>query len=470
MVGLRCLAAILLVVGAAACGKKKDSNKAVAVEASGSLQLRLVVASAADVSGFRLRAAPQTAAFENWSIASGVPETFKIKITRISLKVADAAAVGAASERTVFQDSAGRELRIDGSHIDLSSLFTNFACVNSQGEGVDTGGVACPCGLNAQNVPVEKVDGVCPKPAAGTAVTAPIGVASVAALKYDTVKVDFMSGAKIKGCVSGTFRADHALHTYCTRSELTTFKSPIGSADNTDFEDATGTSAQEMDIHLGNANGDYTNVQTDTFTLEFPISGGITIEKDATQKLTLLIDTNRMLRYNNHARSNETSIPFASRSYFFNSVFSSSVFAFVGEPGSIRGYSWETAACNVQESVPTDHICTVNPFTVAGWLTMIFDRSGNPLLASSIPDDDSTLTVMKGSNSRTGTGLTPGDITAPSAGLWNVVLHLNDDPFNIFNVPASIEVGQSTTDGYFDGQTLADGKYRYGTVKFTRGL
>jgi hypothetical protein len=34
----------------------------------------------------------------------------------------------------------------------------------------------------------------------------------------------------------------------------------------------------------------------------------------------------------------------------------------------------------------------------------------------------------------------------------------------------AVLVGQSTTDGYFDGQTLADGKYRYGTVKFARGL
>ncbi len=468
---------ILLLI---ACGKKKsETPTATTTTPMGTLQLNLVVASAATTSPLLLDklsgVTPQTTGFENWSIASGAPETFKIKISRISLKVSGTtnSTPIADSEKVVFEDTNGKELRIDGSYVDLSSLFSKFACVNTQGEKVDTGGVACPCGLDANNTPVAQVGGACPKPAATSTatstVTAPIGEATVPALKYDTVKVEFLAGAKIKGCVKGTFRADHALHTYCTRSNFSTFIAPIGSANNSDFEDATGATAQEMDIHIGDPKGSFTSAQTETFTLEFPIANGVTIGENGSQKLTLLIDTNRILRYNNHAR-NETTIPFYDRSYFFSSVFSSSIFVFVGDPGTIRGYSWETSACNNETSIPTNHICTNNPFTVAGWLTMIFDKSGNPILASSIPDDDSTLTVMKGSNTRTGTGLTPSDITSPSTGLWNVVIHLNDDPFNIVNVPGNINVGESTTNASFDGQTLSDGKYRYGTVNFTRGL
>lgn len=109
---------------------------------------------------------------------------------------------------------------------------------------------------------------------------------------------------------------------------------------------------------------------------------------------------------------------------------------------------------------------------VAAWPTKCFsfDKSGNPILANSIPDDDSTLTVMKGSNGRAGIGVTPSDITATANGNWNVILNGDQEANNIFNVPGNIGLGEQTTNSYFDVLIPADGTYRYGTVRYTRGL
>jgi hypothetical protein len=85
-----------------------------------------------------------------------------------------------------------------------------------------------------------------------------------------------------------------------------------------------------------------------------------------------------------------------SRAYFFSTVFEESAFVFVGRPGDIRGFSWVIDACS---SNPTGAACSSgNISTVAGWMTIIKDSNGKPLVVGIMPDDDNSFTVLKGSN------------------------------------------------------------------------
>ena len=219
----------------------------------------------------------------------------------------------------------------------------------------------------------------------------------------------------------------------------------------------------DFDLQLSNS---FSSDASSTFTLDFPITGGVNLDATAPQQLTMLLDANRLLRFFNQGRTDQGPNPGlpANRSYFFTTVFERSVFAFVGTPGSIRGYSWATRACTQATTIPSDHQCTDNPFVVAGWLTLVFDKDGTPLLASAMPDDDNTLTVIKGAN-MTRTGYDTTAVTSSETS-WNARVSLGEsDKATLFNVPKTLDVGSESVEGYFEGMQKS-----YGTVRYKRGL
>jgi hypothetical protein len=451
----------------AACGKKRtdevSKNKAAAEAAKGSLQIGVLALSKPE-QGLSLVAAPPVLSdFKASSITSGPPETLTVKIAKMELM----SSTGRAS--TIFEDAAGKDIRIDGAYVDLSSLFTTFACVDKNGIGVNTSGVGCPCGLDASNVPIAQVNGVCPVPADPSLIAPAVGTLEVPQDTYSSLKVTFLRGAKVKGCVSGTFMGGGVVtagaHTYCTRSDYSTFNTVVGGT-NANFENQD---AQEMDFDLQLSNS-FSSDKSGQISLDFPVSGNIVVNDSTAQRLTMVIDTNRLLRFYNQGRDDfqapNPGLP-GDRSYFFTTIFEGSTFVFTGVPGEIRGYSFVTNACSgATAPFPADHICTNNPFVVAGWLTLVFDKDSNPLLVNIMPDDDNTLTVLKGGN-KSRTGLENSYFESAGTNLWNVSGNLGSEGKNqtIFNVPTSLAVGSESTDVYFEGMGNS-----YGTVRLKRGL
>lgn len=404
--------------------------------------------------------------FQNHSIASGPPDEFTIYIRRMEL-IRDGG-----GSRTIFDAPGGQPLRIEGSQIDLSSLFTNYACVNSAGNPVDTGGQSCPCGLysNDQPVPLDPVTGKCPMAAD---ITPPEGILKAETGAYSMMRITYFRRSQIKGCVTGNFIGTTLVtagtHTYCTRAAFSTFNTDPG-GQNANFENMT---PELMDFDLltiGDSQNGFTTDTSSIFTLDYPIKDSISIAQDGTAQLTLLLDVNRMLRFYNRGRTDQGPAPGlpTDRSYFFTSVFRESGFSFVGRPGSIRGYSFVTQACTGATLIPPDHVCTTGSI-VGGWLTLATAADGSPLLAGFQPDDDNTLTVIKGSNMRLiGSNYVPDPslITTNLDSTLNITFVLGTEgQGTVFNFNPDIAVGSSDGNAYFEGLQNS-----YGTLLFVRGL
>ena len=184
-------------------------------------------------------------------------------------------------------------------------------------------------------------------------------------------------------------------HTYCTQQSGSLF-SGDGSVTLATFENKT---AETMDTALSGIGGpkSFTADKTD-FSVTYPIQGGLKIEEGKQAPLSLVIDTNRMLRLEtsirDDAKAAKDSWP-KTRPYFFSTIFKDSSFVFTGQPGEIKGYRWGAYSCS-----PIKSPCkgTNDVFYIAGWLTSILNKDGSPLILNYMPDDDSTLTVIKGSN------------------------------------------------------------------------
>jgi hypothetical protein len=452
------------------CGKKGDDKKDSGGKNRGeegpkaTLQMGvLALANQASLELNLVSAPPVLSDFVASSITSGAPESLTVKIAKMELISASG------KSQTIFDEPTGKEVRIDGAYVDLSSLFTTFACVDKNGIAVDTGGAACPCGLDATNQPIPQVDGICPTPADPSAIAPAVGTLEVPVDTYSSLKVSFLRGARVKGCVSGTFgnggEVTAGAHTYCTRADYSTFNATVGGV-NANFENQE---AQEMDFDLQLSNS-FTQNKSGLITLDFPVSDNIVVSSSEAQRLTMVIDTNRLLRFYNQGRDDyqppNPGLP-GNQSYFFTTVFEGSTFVFTGVPGEIRGYSFVTNACAGETApFPTDHVCTNNPFVVAGWLTMVFDKNGSPLLANIMPDDDNTLTVLKGGNKSSG-GLQSSYFESAGTALWNVSGGLGSEEKNqtIFGVPTELAVGSETTNVYFEGMQSS-----YGTIRLKRGL
>jgi hypothetical protein len=93
----------------------------------------------------------------------------------------------------------------------------------------------------------------------------------------------------------------------------------------------------------------------------------------------------------------------SSKAYFFSTVFEDSSYVFVGQPGDVMGYRFAAYAKKSQSlgtTVPAvaSRACTSDCAYVNGWLTIILNPSGAPMVASVMPDDDNAFTVLKGAN------------------------------------------------------------------------
>jgi hypothetical protein len=120
--------------------------------------------------------------------------------------------------------------------------------------------------------------------------------------------------------------------------------------------------------------------------IETPVS--CTLQAGDSPTLTILIDVSRALRfYDGLGASGPNPSDLGSAAYFFShSVLSHSIACFLGGYGSIQGY----------ETVfdVTQHVSSA--VDIPGWMTVVYDGSGNIQSAILSGDDDNALTVAKG--------------------------------------------------------------------------
>lgn len=453
--------AVVAAISFAFCSKKKEE----AAE-TGTLQMGLKLAGTSTITSLDAFNADAAATdFRNTSVASGAPSEMKLTITKMALKTADGA------EKTIFSESAGREIIAKSGHIDISQLFTSYACLDSQGDAVE--GLVCPCGLDKDKKVIEKdSSGQCPVPAADS--VAAEGLAQVEEGTFTSLVVSYQVAAKMKGCVTGNYGTIETrvsgVHTYCTVSGKDSFS---GGGEAADFE-ISSSSAAETSVQLNKTNTTDTD-KTKTFFQEYPIAGGgIEIKKDSTARLTMVIDNNRMLRFfNNNKTNDQTPNPgmLSGKSYFFNTVFEESSFVFVGEPGDIRGFQWWLQGCKTSASVPkpTDRVCTTAAgatVTVAGWMTIIKDSNNKPLVIGLMPDDDNTATLVKGSN-KNQSGIDANKFTLKSGTTYDIGFMLGDKIGTIYGIDVDGAVGTVQV-GSFESD-LGLGEY-YGKFYVKRGL
>jgi hypothetical protein len=363
------------------------------------------------------------AVFHPNSITSGAPEGFRLSITKISLE-------GGSARETIFESKDGSTLDIQGSTIDLSSL------------------------LSAESTGITED----PDSASGL-------LAAIKPGKYDKIKLDFLRKAEIKGCVRGDFASSvtnsNGVHTYCTQTAGSTFAGTLTT--NADFENKT---AEWMDFDISSSNNQYFTKETDqTFTLSYDIAGGVEITEKDSASLTFVIDMNRLLRYYNQGRSDQGPNPGAptDKTYFFDTTFRSSTFAFVGKPGKIFGYEMLAMACANASYDAVTKICSVNSSPVALWMTLIADEAGIPVLVNYMPDDDNTFTVIKGGNS----GLK--DWVVKNAASMDLMYTLGEDaPGVIKGFP--LDLNSTAVGAVVDGVTFEGFQDQSGPVTTTRKL
>jgi hypothetical protein len=350
---------------------------------------------------------------------------------------------GSSGAQIIFSDENGKAITVRDKTVDISDLFTTYACVDNTGTPV-VGVSECPCGLDADKNPVAKDAATNSCPDTGSTPTASVPSSSGT---YNKLSVEFSVRAKVKGCVTGNFStvgsngaSTQGQHTYCTKATANTFQSTPGVSDASELE---GIAAEEMDYQLPKANQLYSDASS-TFMMEFPISEGVTLTEGGSSPLmTMVIDTNRMLRFYN---KNQTKSPNPgmsdSRAYFFNTVFEESAFVFVGGAGEIRGFNWWTDAC---KPYTLGTSCSAgNSSVVAGWMTVIKDTNGKPLVVGLMPDDDNSLTIVKGSN-KSAEGLKSIAFEATGAN-YNVTYSLGTEGTGqIKNVNLDAAVGSTQT-------------------------
>lgn len=485
------IAACLLACASACSSANRSENKSsedAGTPAVGKATLRLNVQapnSGAATSTPRLQGlyrALSPSDFCNSEIASGPPNAFSVTIRKMTLL---SSADGSKAAVPIFDDPAGKTITITGSRVDLSDMFTKFDCVDNAGNAYTLKpGESCDCGFDVDNNPMGTVldpstgGQVCPwdlpedkdAPDGGAGGTdggsrkmrgagAKVASLEAAAGRFDTLEVLFSRKARISGCVTGNFCAPdaqsvHGEHTYCTQASKA-FYGGTGGGENADFEDKLP--GEEMDFDLRLACKPDT---AETVPEQYSIRGGLELTEGATAPLNLVVDLNRMLRFYNQARPESPCGKglLSTPSYFFTSVFDSSVFVFAGKPGAIQGYQLLTQACTeaADADVPPDYVCTTNPFVVAVWLTVVLDDQGAPILASFQPDDDNTLTVIKGATSTMtafGPQWDPSAIAKVSDGVYNLTYRLGteNESGTVFNIDTRVGLGEALTGVKFRG-------------------
>ncbi len=362
--------------------------------------------------------------FHPTSIASGPPEGFRLAITEIILESTgeDQGIV------KLFESSEGVVIDIEGSVVDLSSLIGE---VENQ---VDASGNEI-----IFNIP------------SGT---------------YNRLNFSFMRKAQIKGCVRAVFAEDisdvtdaSGDHTYCTQAEFSTFSGNKGQ--NADFEDKT---PEWMDFDINGLNS-FTADTSETFGLGFPIENNLVVEATTdVLQVNMVIDLNRLLRFYNRGRSDTGPNPGhpTDFSYFFDTTFHDSIFGFAGEPGQIYGYYMSAYTCWNADVIPEDHICQADGSWIDFWMTILTDASGNPLVASFMPDDDN-MGIVKGTHRDVS-----GDFVVDNGdGTMKIRFSLGEgDEGAIMNFPQNLSA--TPVGGSISGVQIEGYQDSYGTVSILR--
>ncbi len=455
-----------------ACGKKKSS---VSSGPTGQLALNFATANSntdGTSSSFNFadtEFAPTAA--QPSSIASGAPDSFEVNL--LSMDLRGKADNGNETNVNIFKSDSGKPIKITGSEIDLSQLFTTYECYKKDGSPLTlAAGETCKCGVGPDDKLIApQSDGSCKQTNAQGAlveITEPAGILDISALKYTELRVTFAPKAKIKGCVSATFKNDPGnvangsvgLQTYCTQTEKASTNESITPV-HADFKNVT---AQETELFLNKS----WESRASNMQLSFPIKDGLTITAGQKSNLTMVIDVNRMLRFYNMGRTDSGPNPGfpTTRAYFFTTVFEDSLFVFAGKAGSIRGYSWQTDTCT--GSFSNAYNCA-SPSSVDGWMTLILDSSGTPFVASAMPNDDNNLTTLKGGNRKAQIGIDSSMISKNTDGTYNVAVSLNGevDP-TIYKFDLSGALNSSFETDYRG--TKNGSEDTFGRIKLTRGL
>ncbi len=468
---------LLIFCVAVSCGKKSSKKEDPTNVQTGQLMLNFEASNASSSSfmlGQRTAGSDSlTAGAEPESIASGAPESFEISVLSMDLTGKDSA--GAPVNTNIFKSDAGEPIKVEGSNIDLSKLFTTYACYKADGSPVTlAAGETCKCGVDPSGAVIApQTDGTCKLTNASgqlQEITEPRGLLQVAAATYTSLSVTFAPTAKIKGCVTGTFTTNDdttangsaGAHTYCTKTALATTNESI-----TPGASAFETSGAEVtEIYLNKS----WNNRAGKISASFPIKDGLKIAADSDKTLSLVIDVNRMLRFYNKGRPDSGPNPGfpVNRAYFFTTLFEESLFVFAGRPGSIRGYSYLTSTC-MESAVTADYLCSSStPKAVAGWVTLILDADGVPFAANAMPDDDNNLTTIKGGNRTGEIGIDPSMITKNTDNTYSVGLDLSGARPTIKNfdlTKAKSESFESSYDGIKNSTN-----FTFGKVTLTRGL
>lgn len=446
----------LIAIAIISCEAEEDDDNS---SANGTLQLK-VKAVNSEVGGRtssgrilqngRVQVDQANGVYQSFTNFSGAPDAFNVTVTYMAL--VEAGEVG--QRRPIFSDDEGKTLAITGSRVDLSDMFTNFACVDNTGNPLDVvewynttfqqikdtdvyadgtrveyrlweteEDASCECGFDANGYPMgPNAEGKCPPSEGGDGSGGQVAEVEATPDSYRSLIIRYKRIAQIKGCLSGYFSdtdsrdpgTDLTQYTYCTQASKAYINGVSNGASNSDF--VTG-SAELMDFDLwspgrwnSNQTGMHYDPTVDTSTiqeLEFPISGGVTIATDGDAQLTLVIDTNRLLRFFKSGQSLDGRGPGpdapSSNPYFYSTTFDATQFVFVGSPGGIYGYELVTNPCVVDDvsqipstGVASDYTCSSPQDPLPGWLTLITDANGDPIVASISNDDDLNFSIVQG--------------------------------------------------------------------------
>ena len=357
------------------------------------------------------------AGFELASVTSSKPDEFHLTVTRLSLDGTE-----------LFHDDEGKDLIIRDGAVDISYLFDT--CINK----VTGDNIACDqCYLPTTGEEVALCDTcydintteVECNATTTMSIKSPKAQLSVENRDYSDLQIEFKTKAKIKGCSEGDFSSYSLVpghHKYCTQSALSTYSSSTPSP--TDYEDKT---PELMDFALHSVVG--LIPEQDTLNLMFDISD---INISAEPTITLLLDTNRLLRFYNQGTAGGVSpVVTGSRAYFYDSVFLNSMFVSLGEPSSLQGYRYYAVGCVTnEEEIPTDltdlSYCQEHLKKGSGWFTYIIDADNNPQLINLQGDDE--IAAIKGTNKSQEWGeLESSYFTKDENGLYNIRFNLNRD-------------------------------------------
>ena len=417
-----------------------------------------------------------TGAFPDYnssSIASGAPDDLKLYVKSIKLSNSG----DSQYDETIFQDNQGKEIYIHSGRVDISNLFEAEVlpaeCFLVDGERT-TYENQTVIASNDNNGTVtlntfEEDEGNITLGEVVKTTTCPNSnnrKITVSAGSYSLLKIEFLKRAKIKGCVTGNFtdigtkNGIAGTHTYCTQTGKSTFDND--NTQNSDFETNTSTL---MDVDLKITREGRTTNRTESFTIDYPIEGNITLTPGNTSELTMLFDLNRMLRYFNNGRVDNkapnNSAP-NTFTYFYTLDLEedNTAYAFVGKTGSIYGYRTILEGCS-DLPMPPDRVCVNVSQTVGLWMTSIYDKNNAHIKTTFMPDDDNAFSTIKGS-----TDNIENPINELGNGRFNIKYGLDrDTQGTIFNFKHATSINSKV-----EGVTFEGFKDTYGQLYIQRKL